>query len=370
MKLSNRIVTVSRTPVFFGKGAYSAIDRSISSLHPHLIFILVDPNTRIHCLPLLLQQTSTLGDARVIEMDGGEASKSLASAERIWMEMLLAGAGRDTLLVNLGGGVVSDLGGFVAAGYKRGINYINVPTTLMAQADAAIGGKTGVNIGNIKNQVGFFCAAAGVFVVSDFLKTLPLLQLRSGLAEIIKTTLISNGPMWRRLQKNPVSRLLTLPVDSGLWQDLIHATVKYKNKVVEKDFREKKFRKVLNFGHTLGHVFESLSMEDFRVSLLHGEAVAAGMICAAYLSHQKAGLSESDMESITRYLRLGFGHFPVDPSYKSRSMELLQYDKKVQDGKVRFTLITKPGFPLLNVECHPDEISAALDYYLTTPSGW
>jgi 3-dehydroquinate synthase len=369
MKLSNRIVTVSRTPVFFGKGVFFAMDQLVCSIHPHQVFILVDRNTRIHCLPLLLNQTSSLSNARIIEIDGGEASKSLSNAESIWIEMLAAGAGRDSLLVNLGGGVVSDLGGFAAAGYKRGINYINVPTTLMAQADAAIGGKTGVNIGNIKNQVGFFYDAAGIFIFTEFLKTLPSLQLRSGLAEIIKTALIGNGPMWRRLQKNPVSRLLTLPVDCGLWQELILSSVKYKNKVVEKDYCEKKFRKVLNFGHTLGHAFESLSMEDFRVPLLHGEAVAAGMICAAYLSHHKAGLSQSDLESITRHLREGFGHFPVDPSFKSRCMKLMQYDKKVQDGKARFTLITKPGFPLLNVECHPDEISAALDYYLTTPSG-
>ena len=276
IKLPNRIVTVSRTPVLFGNDAFPALDRMVKTLHPHGVFILVDRNTSKCCLPLLIGKISSFADAQVIETGGGEAAKSLHDTEKIWSELLASGAGRNSLLVNLGGGVVSDLGGFVAAGYKRGIKYINIPTSLMGQADAAIGGKTGVNMGSIKNQVGFFHAATAVFIIPGFLKTLPEGHLRSGLAEIIKSVLISNDTLWRRMQKNPVSQLLSLPVEGALWQELMLATITYKNKVVAKDYREQKLRKVLNFGHTLGHAFESFSFHHSATPLLHGEAVAAG----------------------------------------------------------------------------------------------
>jgi 3-dehydroquinate synthase len=363
IKCSNRIITINRTPVYFGKDVFPEIDRLVHTLHPDGLFILGDTNTRKHCLPLLMEQADSLASATVMEIDGGEAAKTLENAEKLWHEMLENGAVRNSLLINLGGGVVSDLGGFVAAGYKRGIRYINVPTSLMGQADAAIGGKTAVNLGNLKNQVGFFHAAEGVFISPEFLNTLPEVHMRSGLAEIIKSTLISNGKLWRRLQKTPVSAMLTIPAESGFWQELILAAVTYKNKVVAKDYREKRLRKVLNFGHTFGHAFESFSIQNPGLPMLHGEAVAAGMICAAYLSFQKTGLSQDDMQSIEAYLRQGFGLFPVDPSSKARLMEMMMHDKKVLDGRLHFTLISNPGAPVLNVKCNPGEVSETIDYY-------
>lgn len=310
-----------------------------------------------------MDKCAVLLNAQIIETSGGEAAKSLQSAEKIWNELLTAGAARSSLLINLGGGVVSDLGGFVAAGYMRGINYINIPTSLIGQADAAIGGKTAVNIGHLKNQIGFFHAPKAVFIFTGFLNTLPREHFRSGIAEIIKSTLISSAASWGRLQKNPVSRILNIPVESKFWQVLIMAAVTYKNKVVVKDNRERKLRKVLNFGHTIGHALEGYSQMGPGTPLLHGEAVAAGMICAAYLSHRKTRLSQANMLAITNYIHEGFGFFPVEPSSKPTLMEIMMHDKKVYGGNLHFTLISKPGFPVINVACNYMEISGAIDYY-------
>jgi 3-dehydroquinate synthase len=362
-KLSNRIITINRTPIFLGNDSLAYIDRLVTSLSPTGLFILVDPNTREHCLPILLNKAATPVHAQVVEIKEGEFGKSLGNAEKLWNELLSAGAGRSSLLFNLGGGVISDLGGFVAAGYKRGINYFNIPTSLVGQVDAAIGGKTAVNLGHIKNQIGFFHAPQAVFVSSGFLKTLPEEHLRSGMAEMIKSTLISNPALWRRLQKNPVSRMLVQPIEGALWQDFIHAAITFKNKVVTRDFRESNLRKILNFGHTIGHALEGYSQSRHGKPLLHGEAVAAGMICAAYLSHLKASLPLADLNTIASYLVEGFGHFEIDPDSKIHLMELMMHDKKVKNGQLCFVLISKPGFPVIKVACDQTEISEAIDFY-------
>ncbi len=364
--LSNRIVTINRTPIFFGINCLSSIDRFIGSLNPCGIFILVDENTRTHCLPLLLEHAPLLAHARVMEVVGGEGVKTLENAEKLWSILMAEGAGRYSLLVNLGGGVISDLGGFVAAGYQRGINYINIPTSLMGMADAAIGGKTAVNLSGIKNQVGFFHAAKAVFIFLRFLDTLPKEHLRSGLAEIVKSTIISNPVLWRRLQNYPVSRLLSQPPESAFWQKLILSAVTFKNKVVVKDYRETKFRKVLNFGHTIGHALEGYAQRVGGMPLLHGDAVAAGMISAAYLSHLKTGLAEQEMKSISRYLREGYGTIAVDSSSQAILLELMMHDKKMSGGRLQFTLMSKPGFPVVNVPCDEKEVLKSIEYQCCT----
>lgn len=376
MKLINRIITTDRTPVFIGNDALSSLNRFITTIHPggmkyngetelpgrrhHDVFILVDSNTRKYCLPLLLDHALSLENVPVLEIPGGEDSKYLSTAEHLWSQLLELGADRNSLLINLGGGVVSDLGGFVAAGYKRGINYINIPTTLMGQADAAIGGKTGVNIGHVKNQVGFFYASRGVFIFPGFLKTLPVAHLRSGLAEIIKGVLISNASLWSRLIKHPVAELLQRPVDTGIWPGLILESVKFKNKVVMQDYRERKQRKALNFGHTIGHALEGFSHTIPGKQLMHGDAVAAGMICAAFLSNRKTGLSQAHMESVVSYLREGFPPVSIEDQTKAAILELITHDKKNLNGLIRFTLISQPGSPVINVSCSQEEILEAL----------
>ncbi len=371
MKIPSRIITIDRTPIYVGKNALSFVDKVIRSMHlgHDGIYILVDKNTRQYCLPVLLEQSSLLAGARLLEIDGGEDSKTIAMAGKLWNELLASGASRESLLVNLGGGVISDLGGFVAAGYKRGINYLNIPTTLMGQSDAAIGGKTAVNLGNIKNQIGFFQAAKGVFIFPGFLNTLPKDHLRSGMAEIIKCALVGNARLWRRIRNHPVTEILSLPVEHAFWHEMLTSTIKYKNMVVVRDYKENKLRKVLNFGHTIGHALEAYSMLDSRKSLLHGEAVAAGMICAAYLSHKKTGLMAPDMEAITTYLTDGFPVYSVYTLSMPAVMELIIHDKKRQNGQLQFTLISKPGNPVINISCDQEEILEALGFFNATLSG-
>ncbi|MEI6682767.1 MAG: 3-dehydroquinate synthase family protein [Bacteroidota bacterium] len=365
MNLSNRIISVDRTPVCTGKNALSAVDKLVRSLHVAKgeIFILVDKNTKQHCLPLLLDNTVSLEDAQLLEIDGGEGSKTLLTAERLWNELLVCSAGRQSLLVNLGGGVVSDLGGFVAAGFKRGIRYINIPTSLMGQCDAAIGGKTSVNMGGVKNQVGFFHPSKGVFIFPEFLRTLPPDHARSGLAEIIKCALVGNKRLWRKLLRHPIPEILALPHDHVLWKELVNSTVKLKNAVVMKDFREQKYRKILNFGHTVGHALESCSVAEGKLPLLHGDAVAAGMICAAFLSHHKSGLAAPGMQEITSYLAEGFPPFPLESSKIPEIMRIMVHDKKSFNGQPRFTLISQPGIPTVDIVCDQAEILEALAFY-------
>jgi 3-dehydroquinate synthase len=363
MRIPNRTVTVNRTPIYIGNQVFTEVDKFVRNLHPAGIFILTDLNTKHYCLPLLLEHSVTLKKASVICTDGGEAAKSIENATKIWIDLLHAGAERSSLIINLGGGVVSDLGGFIAAGFKRGITYINVPTSLIGQADASIGGKTGINVGNLKNQVGFIYPAAGVFIFPGFLQSLPADHLRSGLAEIIKSALIGNEKLWHRISRQQLQGLLSGPFDSGFWVRMVLEAVQQKNKVVMHDLHERKKRKMLNFGHTIGHALEGFSMNSPGQPLLHGDAVAAGMICATYLSHLKTGLPLADMEAIVGFLRTVFPPFPLDGDSLTKVSELIKQDKKQQNRKVQFTLLSKPGKPVINVTCVKEEICDALMFY-------
>jgi 3-dehydroquinate synthase len=370
-KLSGRIITIERTPVFLGQDVLSSVDRFIRQMHlgREGIFILADKNTRKHCLSLLMENSGVMADAVILEIEGGEGAKTLATAERLWNEMLEAGAGRNSLLVNLGGGVVSDLGGFVAAGYKRGISYINIPTSLVGQCDAAIGGKTSVNTGILKNQVGFFYSPKAVFICPRFLATLPAAHFRSGMAEIIKCALVGDAGLWRRILHHPVPGLLSLPPGHRFLEELLTSTVNFKNRIVNRDYREQKLRKVLNFGHTIGHALESRSLLDPGAPLLHGDAVAAGMICALFLSTQKTGLDPSVNETARKYLVDGFPPCKADLDSIDRIMEIMAHDKKNFRGKFLFTLLSAPGYPLTNISCDRDEVAAAIQYYIGIVEG-
>ncbi|MEI6434465.1 MAG: 3-dehydroquinate synthase family protein [Bacteroidota bacterium] len=365
MKLTVRTVSRERTQIFSGDDALSRINKQITALsvnHDN-IFILADSQTRSLCLPVLYDHVPFLNGSKVLEVEGGERCKSIGTAEFLWQTLNHYSADRNSLLINVGGGVVTDLGGFVAGGFQRGIRYFNVPTSLIGQADAAIGGKTGVNLENVKNQVGLFYPPTDVFIFTGFLKTLPKNHLRSGLAEIIKSILLSDLLYWRQLQNIPVKSLLDEPTESLLLKKLITAAVAYKVKLVRKDFHERNIRKALNFGHTIGHAFESFSMTDDNMPALHGEAVAAGMICAAWLSSMKTGLSEKTMKEIQSYLVEGFEPIPFTVDDISKIIALMKYDKKNRDGKFRFTLLAAPGSPKINVSCEPHEVSEALLNY-------
>ncbi len=362
-KISGRIVQVNRTTLYFGALRESRFRQVTRSLRISRTVILTDTTTRESCLPLLVEKVPELSKAHILEIIPGEPSKTIEVASRLWSELALLGADRSTLLVCLGGGVVTDLGGFAASTYMRGIPCIHIPTSLIGQADAAIGGKTAVNTEGVKNSVGTFYPAAAVFIDSTFLQTLPAEHLRSGLAEVIKTALVCNPPLWRRISGRPVAEILASDPVGKFWQDIIMTAASDKNRIVMRDFRESNVRKALNFGHTFGHSFEALSLAMPGSALLHGDAVAAGMICALRLSEMKSGLDALESLRIIRFLYDGFGKVPVSLTDQDTLFGLMRHDKKSSAGGFRFSLISKPGAAVVNVPVSEAEAKEALRFY-------
>ena len=266
------------------------------------------------------------------------------------------GADRNALLINLGGGVITDMGGFVASTYKRGIDFVHIPTTLLSQVDASVGGKTGVDIDGIKNIIGTFTQPKAVFVVADFLETLPQRQLLSGLAEMLKHGLICDAAYWDQLKTSD----LNIPT-----AELIYRSVAIKNQVVMEDPNEKGIRKSLNFGHTIGHAVETYSLLNDEDHLSHGEAIVIGMICEAWLSNKKTGLSDAELTEITNVLGTLYPKYNiVDGSYDTLT-ELMQKDKKNQSGKINCTLLTRIGQYHIDNICTETELCDSLRYYAT-----
>lgn len=367
MKQSYRIVQVDKVAVHYGVDALEQFSHFIARnrIAGESVMILTDSGTATHCLPLLLGRVPALQKSHNVSIRGGEHSKSLETAAEIWSQMLQNNATRRTLLVNLGGGIVTDLGGFVASGFQRGIRYVNIPTSLIGQVDAAIGGKTGVNLGSVKNQVGSFCNPEGVFIDPGFLHTLPSGHLRSGLAEAIKCMLTGDEVVWRRLLKHPVKELLEMPVNDPFFTELISHALSYKLRIVQRDFREARLRKVLNFGHTIGHAFETMALQRSSDAIMHGDAVAAGMICATLLSHQKTGLNQTDLMLITGYLGAGFPHFQLTGADLDTIVQIIGHDKKRRNGQIEFTLLERPGKPRIQIPCNLADIMGALESYQT-----
>ena len=319
------------------------------------IFILDDTNTHKYCLPVLVKYLPGMAHQPVFSILPGEPSKNPAILESIWRWLLESGADRDSILINLGGGVVSDLGGFAAASFKRGIRYINVPTSLIGQADAAIGGKTGINVAGIKNQAGFFYDPAAVFIMTEFLKTLPEDHLRSGYAEIIKCAILSGNGYWEKVKKGSIH-------DHDQLFSLVHDTAGFKARTVAADPYDHSLRKILNFGHTAGHALESLPGVNGEEFMLHGEAVAAGMICESYLSYKTAGLSKDGLEEITDTIKSAFNLKPVEPCLFNQLLKLMEHDKKKTLKGTGFTLLENPGHPLIDRNVDREDIIASLEY--------
>jgi 3-dehydroquinate synthase len=364
MQQTSRITKVHRTHIGTGDGALVQLGRFLvaNRMNRNKIFILTDANTHHLCLPVLLEQLPVLNHAAVLEIPAGEAVKSLQTAETLWLELLSKGADRDTLLINLGGGVVSDLGGFVASGFKRGIRYINLPTTLIGQADAAIGGKTGVNLGSLKNQVGSFYLPVAVFLYPRFLETLPFEHLRSGFAEVVKSALIGDAVIWHRIEKQGGGRILEMPLNSAFWRETLEKTVSQKLKIVRDDFTERKQRKKLNFGHTVGHALETFLNGAGGEGLLHGDAVAIGMVAEGYLSHKKCGLPMEEFRKMDAFLRATHHADIFKPHDIPQLIEQMYHDKKNAGGTIRFSLIRMPGVAVVDVVCTEAEIAEALQF--------
>lgn len=347
-----------QAPVFYSEEGYAQLNGFLSSNSPSIIFILVDSNTRELCLTRLLQKVESTCVTEVIEMEEGEKNKNIETCTGIWKALSELGADRKALLINLGGGVVTDLGGFVASTFKRGIAYINIPTTLLSMVDASVGGKTGVDLDNLKNQIGVISQPEMVIIDTIFLETLPAIEMRSGLAEILKHGLIASRDYW-----NKANDLGQLTLDD--LESLIAESVDIKTTIVKKDPREENLRKTLNYGHTFGHAIESFYLDHPHKShLLHGEAVAAGMIIAAYISNHLTSLPQQDLEEITGNLLKTYPVINIDREDYEPIMELMKFDKKNSHGKIKFVLLEKIGKSVIDWEVPKQLQVEALEYYI------
>ncbi|MBE0647204.1 MAG: 3-dehydroquinate synthase [Bacteroidales bacterium] len=364
MKLSVRTVNTAKYHVLIGDGIMAQLQKELKGIRKlkSKLFILTDANTQRFCLPELLSHIPELEEATVLSIDSGEEVKSLRTAEHLLKVLGSHHADRGSVLFNLGGGVVTDIGGFIASLYQRGIETIHIPTTLIGQIDAAVGGKTGVNMELLKNQVGTFYAPRGVYVWPGFLKTLPPEQIRSGLAEIAKTALIRDRQFWRWLSRKPVQRILEMPFSDNFWKDLLLKTIRIKLEIVTHDPFERNQRKLLNFGHTIGHAIESLALRR-ETPVLHGEAVAAGMICEGFLSVKRSGLDPLQLDEITGWILQGFGKLPLLQEDEAVRMDMMQHDKKNRQQEIRFTLLSEIGKGRINQVCTPEQISSAFATY-------
>ncbi len=342
--------------IFPGKvSPLSTLNRILNGPKYHGIkfFLLVDENSYNNCLPEILSRVTAFQEAEFLEVPIGEECKSLEIAAQVWGGLLESGADRNTVLVNIGGGCVSDLGGFVAAGFKRGIRYINIPTTLIGMADAAIGGKTAVNVEGNKNQVGFFHAPEIVCLNPDFLSSLPDEEMINGLFEVIKTMAVSSPEIYTSL----MNALMEGNVDVS--DMLVRECAMVKHSVVKQDPTDLGIRHILNFGHTFGHAIESYGMKCHK-PLRHGEAVGLGMLCAMYLSTKKLGLSD---EVYSQYREIVKKMVEI-PRYSLKDTEeLLGYmrqDKKNADGHILCVLLQEIGVPVIDIMVDENEVRDAL----------
>jgi 3-dehydroquinate synthase len=316
---------------------------------------LVDRNTNDHCLPLFQSLLPDLIDYDIIEVDPGEENKNIDYCIGVWKTMLDFGVERKALMINLGGGVVTDMGGFAAATFKRGIDFIHIPTTLLSQVDASVGGKTGIDLDNVKNIVGTFTQPKAVYVSTLFLRTLDDRQLLSGFAEIIKHGLIQDSGLYEQCKSTSYT---SVP------RELIYRSVQIKNQIITEDPKELGLRKVLNFGHTIGHAIEGYSLYNDKNPLLHGEAIAIGMICEAYLSQKLVGLSAEELADIKSYFLSLYPKYNYTEEQYPQFIELMKNDKKNEHNKIGFSLLKSIGECQFNIYVSEEDIKEALNYYV------
>lgn len=342
------------TQTHYNQEGYTALFDLIYQNNYSNLVILVDSNTTEHCLPVFVEKMGDdMPQMDLLEIPAGENHKNIYTCTDLWTEMTNSLYDRKTLLINLGGGVLTDMGGFVAAAYKRGIDWVNFPTTLLSMVDASTGGKLGIDFGSYKNQIGFFENPIFTAIDPDYLSTLPEQEVRSGFAEMIKHGLIADASHFDAIRHTNLSDIQTL-------KQHIADSVNIKKKVVAEDPKESGLRKILNYGHTIGHAIESWSWEEGNTPLLHGEAIAVGMICEAYLS---PNLSKEELSLITQYLSSIYPKVVIDTSHFDRIYELCKQDKKNTHQTIHFVGLDSIGKANYNLTLNEDKIKASLDYY-------
>jgi 3-dehydroquinate synthase len=337
--------------VLFSDDPVADLKKFIQKKSYSAVAVLVDENTGKHCLPLI---ADALPAHTVISVRSGEEQKTLKTCSIIWEEMTEMAMDRHALMVVLGGGVLGDMGGFCAATYKRGIDFILIPTTLLAQVDASIGGKLGVDFNSFKNHIGVFQQPILTLLHSGFLRTLPHPELRSGFAEVLKHCLISDGEMWKQITKGKL--------DQQDWGKVIRHSVEFKARITTEDPKEKGLRKILNAGHTIGHAVESFLLSSGK-RILHGEAIAIGLIAEAFIARKKSLIRDEELGEIATYLISIFGKVTLSDDQINESAALALQDKKNKGNKILCVLLTGIGRCKWDEEISLDEIKESLFFY-------
>jgi 3-dehydroquinate synthase len=340
--------------VHFQEESYQELATLIKKNKYSTIFILVDENTFEHCYPKFIPNLTTDKRIEVIEIESGEINKNLETCMGVWNAITELGGDRKSVLITLGGGVITDLGGFVASCFKRGIDFINIPTTLLSMVDASVGGKTGVDLGVLKNQIGLFANPEMVIVDDRYLETVAPREIKSGTAEIIKYGLTYDMNLFNEIENNSALKI----------SDLIFRSVEIKNEVVLKDPKEKNLRKILNFGHTLGHAIESFYLEsDEKENLTHGEAIAIGMVCECYLSSKLLNFPGEKLKKVKDLVVSMYEKTNLLKEDFSAIMDLLKHDKKNTNGQVNFVLLN--DFEDFKIDCTVSEelIIESMEFY-------
>ena len=343
--------------VFFNEIGYIKINEIISNNKYSSLFILVDEHTNDYCLPKLLQNLAVKIPIEIIEIEAGENVKTIATCLEIWSILSDLGADRKSAIINLGGGVITDIGGFIASTFKRGIDFINIPTTLLGMVDASIGGKNGVDLGNLKNQIGVINVPQLVVIDTSFLETLSQKEMRSGLAEMLKHGLIYDKKYWKQF-------LNLSEIDFADFDNLIYRSIEIKNEIVKQDPSENGIRKALNFGHTLGHAIESHFL-DSDTPLLHGEAIAIGMILESYISKEKGMLTKEEFNEIKNAFIAIYEKKVFSDNDIEMIQKLLIHDKKNEYGKIQFALLNGIGKTSLNQSVENELIQESFNDYKT-----
>ena len=341
--------------IIISKDIEQQLSCALNSCACDKLFVLMDKTTYALCWPKLEKMLQSYKPI-LITIEATDTHKDIDSLMKVWKILSDKCGTRQSCLLNLGGGMVTDLGGFAASTFKRGINFINIPTTLLAMVDASVGGKTGINFNGLKNEIGVFNDSRFVLIDTLFLKTLDAKNLYSGYAEMLKHGLISDEKMWKEL----ISFSLFCP-DFEQLQRMVSESIRVKEKIVKQDPHEQNIRKALNFGHTFGHAFESWSLS--RKPILHGYAVAYGMICELYLSCIKSGFPTEKMRATVRFIREYFGYLPITCDDYDELIMLMTHDKKNRNGIINFTLLGEIGDIHINQTATKDEIKETLDFF-------
>ena len=337
--------------VIISENLTETLNAAIAECPHDKLFVLCDETTEKLCLPVISHQLSVIG-YQLITIPAGDTNKSLESLSHVWSGLQQGGATRHSLMINLGGGMVTDLGGFAASTFKRGIQFINIPTTLLSMVDASVGGKTGINFGGLKNEVGVFRNASSVILDTTFLRTMDKENLLSGYAEMLKHGLIDCESHWAQLLNCQLSIINC---------QLIARSVAVKQRIVTEDPTEKGIRKALNLGHTAGHAFESFALK--RKPVLHGYAVAWGLIVELYLSAVKCGFPQDRLRQTVQFIRESYGMMNITCKDYPELLELMHHDKKNEGEAINFTLLGNIGDIRINQTATEEEIKEALDFY-------